>query len=130
MSDYTCRRISVSTNTTADLTKSAKLLTKGPWQSAKGERQRRSMVLIVIFLLGIGNFAMHKAVLESGHPMIERIGWMRPRSRVPVSLVLEFAILLATLLFAANGWPGLAPVYAIYSALNALSAWAILTGRI
>ena len=88
------------------------------------------MLLIVIFLLGIGNFAMHKAVLESGHPMIERIGWRRPRSTVPVSLVLEFAILLATLLFVAKGWPVLALVYAIYSALNAFSAWAILTGRL
>jgi hypothetical protein len=120
----------MSTKATRHLTKCAKLLTKGSWQSANGERQRRSMLLIVIFLLGIGNFAMHKAVLESGHPMIERIGWMRPDSTVPVSLVLEFAILLATLLFVANGWPGLAPVYAIYSALNAISAWAILTGRI
>lgn len=88
------------------------------------------MVLIVLFLLGIANFAMHKAVLESGHPMVERIGWMRPRSPVPISLVMEFAILLSTLLFVANGWPGLALVYAIYSALNGFSAWAILTGRI
>ncbi len=88
------------------------------------------MLLIILFLLGIANFAMHKAVLESGHPMIERIGWMRPRSKVPISLVMEFAILLSTLLFVANGWPGLALVYAIYSALNGFSAWAVLTGRI
>lgn len=88
------------------------------------------MILIVLFLLGTANFAMHKAVLESGHPMIERIGWMRPRAGFPISLGLEFAILLSTLLFVANGWTGLALVYALYSALNALSAWAILTGRI
>ncbi len=88
------------------------------------------MLLIVLFLFGIANFAMHKAVLESGHPMIERIGWMRPRSGVPISLALEFAILLSTLLFVANGWPGLALVYVFYSALNAVSAWAILTKRI
>ncbi|MBU2033355.1 MAG: hypothetical protein KKE77_03390 [Alphaproteobacteria bacterium] len=88
------------------------------------------MVLIVLFLLGIANFALHKAVLESGHPMIGRIGWMQPRARFPISLVLEFAILLATLLFVANGSPGLALVYAIYTALNGFSAWAILTGRI
>ena len=88
------------------------------------------MVLIVLFLLGIANFAMHKAVLESGHPVIERIAWMQPKAGVPISLVVEFAILLSTLLFVANGWPGIAVVYAIYSALNAFSAWAILTGRI
>jgi hypothetical protein len=39
-------------------------------------------------------------------------------------------VLLAALLLAANGWAGLAWAYLAYSALNALSAWLILTNRI
>lgn len=30
------------------------------------------MAIVVIFLLGIGNFEMHKAVLESGHRLLGR----------------------------------------------------------
>ena len=30
------------------------------------------MGLILVFLLGMGNFAVHKAVLESDHPMLGR----------------------------------------------------------
>jgi hypothetical protein len=30
-----------------------------------------TILLIVIFLAGIGNFAMHRWLLESGHPLVE-----------------------------------------------------------
>ena len=29
------------------------------------------MLLILCFLMGVGNFAMHKAVAESSHPFVE-----------------------------------------------------------
>ena len=29
------------------------------------------MFLIACFVLGVANFAMHKAVMESGHPFVE-----------------------------------------------------------
>ena len=47
-----------------------------------------------------------------------------------LTLLTEFLILLAALMLAANGWPGLAWAYLIYTVLNALAAWLILTGRI
>jgi hypothetical protein len=31
--------------------------------------------VLAIFVLGIANFAMHKAVLESGHPLVGRMPW-------------------------------------------------------
>ena len=35
------------------------------------------MALAFIFVLGIGNFALHKAVLESGHPLLGQMPWLR-----------------------------------------------------
>lgn len=47
-----------------------------------------------------------------------------------LTLVAELAVLLAAMLLAANGWSSLVWIYAGYSALNGVSAWLILTGRI
>lgn len=88
------------------------------------------MAILAIFLLGIGNFAMHKAVLESGHPLIGQVPWFVHMIGGRVTLVFEFLVLLAALLLAANGWPALAWAYLAYSALNALAAWLILTRRV
>jgi len=86
--------------------------------------------VLVIFCLGVGNFALHQAVLESGHPLIGQIPrsvhWLGRR----LTLVAEFIVLLTAMLLTANGWPALAWAYAAYSALNALAAWLILTGRV
>ncbi len=88
------------------------------------------MALLVIFLLGVGNFALHRAVIESGHPLLGISPWYRHLLGGRVTLVSEFALLLAAMLLAATGWPWLAWVYLGYSALNALGAWLILSGRV
>jgi hypothetical protein len=90
---------------------------------------RRPMVIFFVFLLGIGNFALHRAVLGSGHPALEKMGWLTRGFGGQASLVLEFVLLLAALLLAAAGHPGWAWVYFSYSALNALAAWLILSRR-
>lgn len=86
--------------------------------------------LFVIFLLGIGNFALHSAVLLSGHTLLGEMPRLFEALGGRLTLVVEFVVLLAAMLLAANGWPGLVWVYAGYSAFNALSAWLILSGRI
>lgn len=88
------------------------------------------MALIMVFVLGVANFAMHKAVLESGHPMLAQMPAILRNPRRPLSLGLEFAALLGTMLLVYSGSAGWAIGYAIYSGLNALSAWAILNRRI
>lgn len=88
------------------------------------------MALIVTFLLGIGNFALHKAVLESRHPLLGEMPWFSNRLGRRFSLAIEFVVLLAALFLVANGWPGLAWAYAGYSALNLMAAWLILKGRV
>jgi hypothetical protein len=47
-----------------------------------------------------------------------------------LSLIFEFLVLLGTMLLVAEGSIGWAWGYAIYSGMNALSAWLILTGRV
>ena len=88
------------------------------------------MAILVIFVLGIGNFAMHKAVLDSGHPLLGRMPWFVHMLGGRITLVTEFLVLLAAMLLAAQGWPALVWAYLAYSLLNALSAWLILTRRI
>jgi hypothetical protein len=88
------------------------------------------VALIVIFVLGIGNFAMHKAVLESGHPLLGRMPWFVHMLGGRITLVTEFLVLLAAMLLVWEGWPVLVWAYLAYSLLNAFSAWLILTNRL
>lgn len=88
------------------------------------------MAVILIFVLGIGNFALHKAVLESGHPLLGRMPWFVHMLGGRITLVTEFLVLLAAMLLVANGWPALAWAYLLYTVLNMASAWLILSGRV
>lgn len=88
------------------------------------------IALSIIFVLGVVNFALHRAVLESGHPMLEQMpGFVRGKSG-RFTLTAEFVLLLTALLLAANGWPQFGWFYAIYSALNAFAAWLMISGRV
>lgn len=89
------------------------------------------MVLLLLFLLGIGNFALHKAVLESRHPLLGQAPWFVHMLGGRISLISEFLILLAAMLLTANSdsvWWAIA--YLLYSLANAFSAWLILTRRV
>ena len=87
------------------------------------------MAILVTFLLGIGNFALHKAVIESRHPVVSLL----PRFLIGAggrgSMVAEFAILLAVMLLVANGHAGWGWAYLLYSGSNAVAAWLILSHR-
>lgn len=88
------------------------------------------MALVFVFLLGIVNFAVHRAVLGSGHPILAQIGWLFRSLGGRLSLIAEFMLLLGTLLLVASGAEGWALGYAAYSAMNGFSAWLILTRRV
>ncbi len=88
------------------------------------------MAILTLFLLGIANFAMHKAVLESGHPLLGQMPWFFHMLGGRFSLVVEFLMLLAAMLMAAAGSVAWAWGYAIYSVFNGISAWLILTRRV
>ena len=99
-----------------------------------GVRAQPLMALVIVFLLGIANFAAHKAVLESGHRIVTRLGFLSGRAGLRPSLLIEFAVLLAVMALM-NGAPattasGLALFYGLYSLGNLVSAWMVLRGRV
>jgi len=88
------------------------------------------MWIVVTFFLGIGNFALHRAVLESRHPLVEGVmGRGRP-GMGKFTMAAEFVALLGALLLVANGHPMWGWAYLGYSLFNAASGWLILTRRI
>ncbi len=88
------------------------------------------MGLILIFLLGIANFAVHKAVLESRHPLLGQVPMFFHLLGGRFSLIVEFLMLLGALLMVSHGSDGWVWLNLGYSGVNAVSAWLILTGRV
>lgn len=88
------------------------------------------MVLLVIFLFGVGNFALHRAVIDSAHPLLGRSPWYVHHLGGRVTFATEFLLLLGALLLAWEGSTWLVWIYAGYTALNAFAAWLILTRRV
>lgn len=87
------------------------------------------MAVLIVFLLGIVNFAAHRAVIESGHAMVAALPRAFRLLGGRMSLVVEFALLLGALWMVSAGSGGWAIVYMGYSAMNGLAAWLILSGR-
>ncbi|MFM6831182.1 MAG: hypothetical protein ACKOVA_12760 [Novosphingobium sp.] len=88
------------------------------------------MPILITFLLGVGNFALHRAVMDSGHPMLGRMPRFVHLLGGRFTMVMEFLLLVAALLFAAEGNVSGPIAYVIYSVLNSFSAWLILTDRV
>ncbi len=88
------------------------------------------MGLIIVFVFGVANFALHKAVLHSGHPMLAYLPAMFRSTGGRFSYVFEYLMLAGSMLLVAQGNDGWAWGYVAYSLINALSAWLILTRRV
>ncbi|WP_170001705.1 hypothetical protein [Pseudopontixanthobacter vadosimaris] len=87
------------------------------------------MELLLPFILGIVNFALQKAVTESGHPALDRMPRLARHRSGKIMLAVEYAILVGVMLAAEDGWGGAVWGYAIYTAMNGLAAWSIVTKR-
>jgi hypothetical protein len=85
---------------------------------------------IIIFVLGIGNFAANRAVFESGHPVLASLPHSSRLLGQRAALITEFAVLFFALLLSVEGWPGFVWAYCGYSAFTAIAAWLILSGRV
>lgn len=88
------------------------------------------MLVALVFLLGVTNFAVHRAVLNSEHPLLGHVPWFFHLLGGQFSLLVEFVMLLGAMLMVAGGSSGWMWFYAGYSAVNAGSAWLILSGRV
>jgi lipopolysaccharide/colanic/teichoic acid biosynthesis glycosyltransferase len=88
------------------------------------------MLILLVFFLGVANFAMNKAVLESDHPILDELPALFRSFDGRMPLVAEFVVLLAAMLMTANGYSGFAWGYLAYSAFGIATAWAIVSHRI
>lgn len=91
---------------------------------------KKPMYLIIIFLCGVGNFAMHKAMLESDHPLIaEARGSFRKALGPYGSYILEFFMLAAALIFANMGMISSVIFYTIYTVANCAAAFILFSNK-
>ena len=97
---------------------------------SRGARLFAMPAVFLIFILGVANFAMHKAVLESGHPLVGQVPRVVRLLGGRVTLVAEFVLLLGAMLLVASGLAGWGWAYLGYTLLNASAAWLILTGKV
>ena len=88
------------------------------------------MALIITFLLGMGNFACHQAVIASGHRMLTEIPPRTLRIARASSLALEFVLLCGALYAAKVGAVHWTWLYGGYFLINLAAAWSVVTRRI
>lgn len=88
------------------------------------------MAILITFLLGIGNFALHHAVMDSGHPLLGKMPWFYHALGGRFTMIVEFMLLFAALMFAADDVVSGPIAYVIYSVLNSFSAYLILTNKV
>lgn len=88
------------------------------------------MALIITFLLGIGNFAMQRAVLECGHPALEMLPAALRRNGARWALAAEFLVLVGALYLVSVGETYWAWAYVGYTVINCGAGWAIVTKRL
>jgi hypothetical protein len=88
------------------------------------------MLLIVCFVFGVANFAMHKAVAESGHPFVEDTKRYFGAHLGPYgSYAIELALLIGAMWLANNGSWAVLLMYAAYTAINGVATWLLLSSK-
>ncbi|MDE2412074.1 MAG: hypothetical protein KGM18_09915 [Sphingomonadales bacterium] len=88
------------------------------------------MALFITFLHGVANFVLHRAVVDSGHPLLDSMPGHFLVLGGRAALLVEFVLLLGALLLVAQGHATWAWFYAVYTTANGLAAWLILTRRV
>lgn len=88
------------------------------------------MYVFVIFLCGVANFAMHKAMLESKHPIIAEARTSFNKMLGPYgSYILEFFMLVSAMIFASMGLLTAVIFYSVYTLANGAAAWVLFSNK-
>ena len=88
------------------------------------------MALFIVFLLGIANFALHRAALVRGQALLGRLPPVLRSLWGVGSLLVEFVLLVISMAMVTKGAVGWVWGYGLYTGGNALAAWLILSGRL
>ena len=87
------------------------------------------MLLVVTFLLGIGNFALQRAVLNSRNPAVRQVPLRLRTIGGRVMFAAEYLLLVGAMWMVAQGYRGWALAYVGYTAANAAAGWLIARAR-
>ena len=80
------------------------------------------IALIVLFAAGVGNFAMHRAFMESDDPLIQQmIQPLAKRAGPHVTYVFEFLLLVGAMAIAYRDAVVAILLYGLYTAFNAMA---------
>ncbi|KLE34302.1 hypothetical protein [Aurantiacibacter luteus] len=88
------------------------------------------MALVLVFLLGVGNFALHRAVMAGGAKVLGDLDPAALRAARISSLVVEFLLLCGALYAADAGQAHWLWAYAGYSLLNLAAAWLLIARKL
>lgn len=88
------------------------------------------MAMVLTFLLGMGNFAWHSAVMRSGHRMVQDLPQQSLKAMRFASMSLEFVLLCGALYAASIGHTHWLWAYLAYSLMNGGAAWLIVSRKI
>ncbi len=89
------------------------------------------MYLLICFFMGIANFALHTAVVESNHPFVKDTKiYFGQYFGKNGSYILELAMLAGAMVLAHEGALWITIIYFAYTMMNALAAWLLLSGKV
>lgn len=87
------------------------------------------IAIIFIFAAGVGNFAMHRAFLESDDPVVQAM--IRPfadKAGPNITYVFEYLLLVGAMAIASRNWFTGLLLYGLYTIFNAM-AFSWITNR-
>lgn len=89
------------------------------------------LLLIICFCLGVGNFAMHRAVVESDHSFVKdtKLYFGKYMGRYG-SYMIEFIMLAGAMYMASIGSILILMFYGIYTLFNGVAAYLLLSGKV
>jgi hypothetical protein len=80
------------------------------------------IAIIAIFCAGVGNFAMHRAFMESDDPLIQQmIKPMTSKGGPYITYILEYLLLIGAMALATRGWFAALMLYGLYTIFNAMA---------
>jgi len=80
------------------------------------------IAIIAIFCAGVGNFAMHRAFMESDDPLIRQmVQPLADKVGPNITYVFEFLLLVGAMAIATRNWFTALMLYGLYTIFNAMA---------
>ncbi len=88
------------------------------------------IAIIAIFFAGVGNFAMHRAFMESDDPLVQQmVKPLADKVGPNITYVFEFLLLVGAMAIATQNWFTGLLLYGLYTIFNAMAFGWIMQRR-